>query len=279
MSVSSYYLIQAFSSSLFLVSLSLIYDNLMINFIGLLLYNFTLSIKIGLFPFHSWVLNLVSSINWLSIGLLSTLQKFIPIMILSIIIWYYYYLVVGLFTIVIRIYYSLGLTRIKVIFSYSILSHRSWITLVILNLNWWLIYYFIYRIIFMIICIFNYYISLNELTDFSCIFSSRFILLIYLLNLISLRGIPPFTGFLLKWLLLDLFSETLSYLFLFILVLTSIVHLYIYICIFISGVFIFNGISKLMVFNFHLNYLLPFFLFSFSLLVNLFIMYLGLLFI
>lgn len=78
-----YFLIQVIGSSLLLISLSLISSYLdLFNFTSRLIYNFSLCIKIGLFPFHMWVVNLVSSARWLRIYLLGTIQKVIPLLML-----------------------------------------------------------------------------------------------------------------------------------------------------------------------------------------------------
>lgn len=135
--VTSYFLIQSLGSSIFLVSLSIISS---LNFslflyIRYILYNFSLGIKLGLFPFHIWVVSLVKYINWLGVFLLASVQKLIPIIILRWCFMSNYILMVVVMSILVRFYNRLGLTRLKLIFSYSILSHRAWITLILKTLD------------------------------------------------------------------------------------------------------------------------------------------------
>lgn len=227
-SVARYFLIQSLSSSLFLLSLRIILPERIIfnNFICLV-YNFSLSIKIGLFPFHFWVLNLVSSMGWVGIFLLARVQKIIPILILRWWLILNYVIFISFITMVIRIYYRLGLNRLKIIFICSILSHRAWIRLIVVKLEWWLIYIYIYRFLILFICLFNSLIYIEDFRDLIILkFVPLYLVFRYCFNLLSLIGMPPLVGFVIKWILLD--SILVSYYIIFIVVITSVVHLYYY---------------------------------------------------
>lgn len=276
MSICSYFLIQVFSSSVFLVSIRLIFEIVLFRSLSLIIYNVSLSIKIGLFPFYKWIVNLVYSINWFSIGLLASYQKFIPILILSLKFLHYYILLISIFRLLVRIYYRLGLYSVKLIFSYSILSHRRWNTLILSCINWWFIYFLLYSFIFLVICYFNYFFNIEDISDFN-IFNnySKFVLYIYLLNLISLRGIPPFTGFLFKFLIIDLFYGILFYLYLYLLVLVSLIHFYLYIRVILSRLLLFSGKSKF-IFNYNwLNYSKFNLIYFFTFILNIYVLFLG----
>jgi len=75
-----YFIVQSFASAVFIFSscLSMIISPLIFFFVYL-----AILVKLGLAPFHSWFLNLIelSSLNILF--LLSTVQKIIPLYILS----------------------------------------------------------------------------------------------------------------------------------------------------------------------------------------------------
>lgn len=231
--IRSYYLIQILGSSLFLVSLIIIRipGSIFYNIFSSLIYNFSLCIKLGLFPFHMWVLNLVMEINWIGIFMLASFQKFIPILMLSWGLLFNYIFFVSFLTMLIRLYNRLGLVSLKLIFTYSMLSHRAWIRLILAYLNWWLIYFLLYSFLFFLLCYFNYFLDIEDFGNLNVFKNySLFMLLMYLLNLISLMGIPPFTGFIIKWIIIDILLNNLSYYFLlFTIIITSVVHLYIYI--------------------------------------------------
>lgn len=247
-SISSYFLIQALGSSLFIVSLILLRTPSSSFFILMvsLIYNISLTIKIGLFPFHFWVINLVPKLNWIRIFLLASVQKFIPMLILN---WWlidFYISLVVCVTILIRLYNSLGLIRVKLIFSYSILSHRAWIRLILEHLEWWSFYYLRYCILFFLICLFNNIYIFEDQRD--CILLNNLplsLLFAYIFNLISIIGIPPFLGFVIKWVILDSLFQGGSYFILFILVLTSVVHLYVYTRVMVWRLFYFSSKSSL----------------------------------
>nr|APZ75599.1 NADH dehydrogenase subunit 2 [Auplopus sp. SJW-2017] len=277
MAISSYFLIQVFSSSIFLLSMSMMYNMTLYSMIGTFFYNVSLSMKIGLFPFFKWVINLVYSMNWMSIGLLSTYQKFMPMMMLSLNFWHNYYLIISFFSMLMSMYYSLGLYSVKLIFSYSILSHSSWNTIMLSSMNWWLIYYLLYSLLFMMICLLNYYFNIEDLSDFMYLYnSSKLVLMIYLLNLISLSGMPPFTGFLIKFFLINYFFNVLFYIYLMFFILTSLIHFYLYIRIMLLSFSLFMGKSKHLInymWNNQLNLNLIYF---FTFIVNFFMLFLGL---
>lgn len=133
-------------------------------------------------------------------------------------------------TILIRLYNRLGLVRVKLIFSYSMLSHRAWIRLILEYIEWWLFYYISYSFLFYLICLFNNMYNFEDHRDRVLLRSlPLYFLFAYIFNLVSLIGVPPFLGFLIKWVILDSLFYGSSYLLLFILVLTSVVHLYVYI--------------------------------------------------
>lgn len=69
-----YFLIQAGSSAMFVGSF--LTSGVIVSY---MFYVTSLSIKIGLAPFHQWVPSVVSTISWLNSILLLTLQKVAPV--------------------------------------------------------------------------------------------------------------------------------------------------------------------------------------------------------
>jgi len=86
-----YFLIQRIASILFIISSVFLIINFN-SFMGLIV-NVAIVIKLGGAPFHGWFFSLSKSIRLNTIFILSTLQKLIPIIILSNLNFYFYFLI------------------------------------------------------------------------------------------------------------------------------------------------------------------------------------------
>lgn len=154
-----------------------------------------LFLKIGLFPFHPWILSLRKSLSWISNFILITWQKFIPILI-----------IIKLFPVKTLLIYlpvlllSIGLvilktSNIKIILICSSLIHMGWIiTPNTPSILFSLIYLIIYSLILIMI------INPANKENFTHIINQpKFPLsnpLIY--SIIRIAGIPPLLGFFIK---------------------------------------------------------------------------------
>lgn len=197
-----YFIIQAISSSVILLSANRIIINLNYNILISLiinLINLTIFIKIGAAPFHSWFIDIIKNLNWINCLILSTWQKIIPIIILN----YIYIIKLNYIIIIISLLvgsiYGLNHQSIRIILRYSSINHISWmlINLIIRELIW-ILYFISYLLInISLILIFNnlniYYI--NELF----MINQKSIKFYIFCNLITIRGLPPILGFIIKW--------------------------------------------------------------------------------
>nr|APZ75586.1 NADH dehydrogenase subunit 2 [Agenioideus sp. SJW-2017] len=243
--LSSYFLIQVLSSSLLLVSLGLM--NLELNLLissMYMLYNFSLCIKIGLAPFHMWVVNLSVSSSWLGIFMLSSVQKIMPMILLSWNMMSWFIIILSIYSLLVVIYNMLGLISIKLIFGYSMLTHSSWMSLMLVNMYWWLIYFILYTFLLMLICVVNSFLRVEDISDMSKLSSLNiFMKVFYMLNLLSMMGLPPFVGFLIKWMILSELFSFISYFIVLLIILTSLINLYMYMRLLLWVMFIYSGKS------------------------------------
>lgn len=240
--VARYFLIQVLASSLLLVSLLFISDREWSFNINIFFFNLSLMIKIGLFPFHFWVIRLIPYIRWVGIYLLSSVQKIIPILILRWSLYLDYLVIVSVITILISIYKRIGLTSIKIIFRYSILSHTAWICIVLINLDWWLFYFIFYSFIFLMVCLFHRHIIIDDFRDLTIIkLISPKLFYIYVITIISFIGIPPLLGFTIKWIIMIRIVNLYSYFVMLFVVGCSVVHLFYYIKILLWSLIFFSS--------------------------------------
>nr|AZL93439.1 NADH dehydrogenase subunit 2 [Pristaulacus sp. ZJUH_2016030] len=248
-----YFLIQSFSSSIFLFS-SLFFFFQLLNYKSILfiifnkMFLFSLIMKLGIFPFHFWFIKLILSSSWMNCFIISSFQKIIPMIILfHILIHYILFFFLIIFSSLMSMILSLNLMNLRTILGFSSLNHTSWMLMSIpLNKLFWMYYMMFYSIIlFTLINLFNI-LNLNYINQMNLMFNfyKNLIKVFIFFNFISLGGLPPLLGFLSKWLIINLSLNFFLYLQIFLLIMCSLVFLYIYILMFIN----------MIMFNFSINF-------------------------
>lgn len=214
-----YFIVQVFSSLLLLYS---IFTN---NWRLLIL---PLLIKISSAPFHLWFIPCLKNLEWNRIFILLTWQKLVPTLILTI-LQFSSLLIITLTLINSSVGSLIGITQIKIkkILGYSSIYHISWLLLLLKSYKYIIVLYLtIYRVLnYRLIKIFKK-IKIERI--FKALTSNNINLTLILLNIISLRGLPPFLGFFLKWYIMISLLKTPLILIILSLLLLSIINLYFY---------------------------------------------------
>nr|AAS18905.1 NADH dehydrogenase subunit 2 [Achelia bituberculata] len=228
-SVMKYFLIQGISSMMFIgLALSLnmpIYFQLS-NYIYVIMF-ITIMLKIGMFPFMFWYVEVIVKCTFLSMKMILTIQKFLPMMMMSYIFyelkltWLYIFIIVNA---ILGAISALNQTGLKKIISFSSITQMSWMVMSIyMGFSLYLIYFFVYSLIVIYLCSFisnnMIYLFLDLLMIKNMFFS---------LNILSLAGLPPFSGFVIKWLVFDFMIINGYYLLGFFLIMSSLITLYFY---------------------------------------------------
>nr|AXS66349.1 NADH dehydrogenase subunit 2 [Curculionoidea sp. 3 KM-2017] len=230
-----YFITQAMASSMLLMSV-LIFFNLTKMPLQLyenmaLIINFPLLMKMGAAPFHFWFPEVMSGLNWNLAFIMMTWQKIAPMVLLM-----YTTQAINLLTLIIILSsmisgtQGLNQTCLRKILAYSSINHSSWMISTILNSSKiWLIYFLVYSIInFNIIIILNkfniYFLNqLMKLMSFNKNLKFKF-----MANFLSLGGLPPFLGFLPKWLTINMLVNNNFYWISILLIIFTLISLFIY---------------------------------------------------
>nr|ARH54806.1 NADH dehydrogenase subunit 2 [Trigonopterus sp. 5 AH-2016] len=205
-----YFIIQTMGSSCLLFSIILLSTiNLMklnLQFTPSLMLNFILFLKMGTAPLHFWLPEVLSGLDWNLVLIILTWQKIAPMVLVS------YNMNSYLFLSIIIIISSLvggvqGMNQIcmRKIMAFSSINHMGWmIAALICSMNLWLYYFMIYSLInISIIMLFNKY-HMFYINQFSKLFAyNKNLKLMFMCNFFSLGGLPPFIGFLPKWLVIN----------------------------------------------------------------------------
>lgn len=232
-----YFITQAIASIILLFSISLIirineFINPLINFNLLLILSSALLTKIGAAPFHYWFPEVIEGLNWINCLILLTWQKIAPIILLinnSLNKNFIFLIIVA--CLIIRTLIRFNQIRIRKILAYSSINHIGWIlSSILISKSIWLIYFLIYTFISINLIWIFYNSNCFYLTQILTLTNQNKILKInFIINFFSLGGIPPFIGFLPKWLNINRLISTNNFLLTLILITLTLIILFIYI--------------------------------------------------
>nr|AMJ17377.1 NADH dehydrogenase subunit 2 [Rondotia menciana] len=262
-----YFLTQSLASINFLfvilIKFSLLKNFEMNNIISMMM-NSSLLMKMGSMPFHFWFPNIVEGLSWMNNFILMTWQKISPMILLS----YYFNKNFLIFMIIMNLFIGalggLNQTSLRKLMAFSSINNLGWMIFSIMTSeNLWLFYFMIYSLMnFMMIFLF-YMLNVYFINQLFINNMKIFIKLNLLINFLSLGGLPPFLGFLPKWIIINFLMINKFYFLTFIFIMMSLIIIYYYIRIIYSS-FMFNYFKmKWMNFFIKNNFMLLINLFSF----------------
>lgn len=231
-----YFLIQALGSTVLLISGVIIIMN--INLFSASL-SAALLLKAGAAPFHFWFPPTLEGIIWPQALTLITIQKIAPISLLS------YYIVEQSNLIIISVIMSaivgalggINQTFLRKLLAYSSINHIAWIiSALLLRESIWLLYFIVYSLITLsvVILLINYQAQhFNHLVNHSS--NSPNIKMIIFIRFLSLGGLPPFTGFIPKWIVIQQLAINHNFTLLLVLLISSLLTLFYYLRITLSS--------------------------------------------
>lgn len=162
-------------------------------------------LKSGAAPFHFWFPEVIEGLSWFNGLILITWQKIAPLILISYNFCYNFFIISIILSILIGSLGGLNQTSIRKLMAFSSINHLGWILLAIINNELlWITYFLLYSLLSIsIIIIFNNFklFYFNQIFNISII--NPIIKFLIFLNLLSLGGLPPFLGFLPKWLVIQ----------------------------------------------------------------------------
>nr|YP_005351191.1 NADH dehydrogenase subunit 2 [Periplaneta americana]ADD71926.1 NADH dehydrogenase subunit 2 [Periplaneta americana] len=206
-----YFIVQALASStlLFLIISKSMIEELYTfsnNYLTSMVINTPLLLKSGAAPLHWWFPSIMEGLSWNNCFILMTIQKIAPLMLIS------YSLTMDTFmwtiilmSVIIGSIGGLNQISIRKILTYSSINHMGWM-LVAMNIgeNMWIFYFLIYSILTLTIItiVKSHQISFINQTFLTGSEMSTMKFLMFT-TLLSLGGLPPFLGFLPKWIIIQ----------------------------------------------------------------------------
>nr|UAT98131.1 NADH dehydrogenase subunit 2 [Smerinthus planus] len=238
-----YFLTQSIASMNFLFSIlikmTLLKNFEMNNFISMMI-NSSMLMKMGAAPFHFWFPNISEGLSWFNNFILMTWQKITPMIILS------YYLNINFLYFIIILNVMIGAiggmnqTSLRKLMAFSSINNLGWMIFsIMISENLWMFYFIMYSFLIGIMFFLFYILNMFFINQ---LFISNMNILIkmnLLINFLSLGGLPPFMGFLPKWIIINFLMINKLYFITFIMVMSSLITIFFYIRIIYSS-FLFN---------------------------------------
>nr|QZK21961.1 NADH dehydrogenase subunit 2 [Amitermes sp. QLD_104] len=206
-----------------------------------------LLLKSGAAPFHWWFPGVMEGLSWENCALLMTVQKAAPLMLMS------YLIDINAFTLsiiltstIVGAIGGMNQTSMRKILTYSSINHTGWMLIALTTSeNLWMVYFLIYSTLALTV------VSAIKLSGVSFINQTmmtnketKLMKFMMFTSLLSLGGLPPFLGFLPKWIVIQaMIANNLTPLAT-IVVVTSLITLYYYLKISYSSFMILSTEPK-----------------------------------
>nr|AXS65891.1 NADH dehydrogenase subunit 2 [Tenebrionoidea sp. 12 KM-2017] len=248
-----YFITQAMASLILLFSIILMlsiteFITPKMNFSLLMMLNSALFTKLGAAPFHFWFPEVMEGLNWMNSLILLTWQKIAPmILIMNNKLNNLYFFSIILISLMMSGLMGLNQISLRKILTFSSINHIAWmLSCMLISYSVWMIYFMIYSIItFNIIMIFYYSNSFFLKQLINSLNYNKLIKFSFMINFMSLGGLPPFIGFFPKWMSINYLINNNYYFLSFILIIFTLIMLFIYIRIIFSSLIMTFNENKL----------------------------------
>nr|QNJ59968.1 NADH dehydrogenase subunit 2 [Stenacris vitreipennis] len=205
-----YFIVQAMASTMLLFSILIIHLKSPTmwesSLIPSMMISSSLLLKIGAAPFHFWFPEVMMSSSWMNCFILMTWQKIAPTMIMSYCIQMNLFMfTIIILSIIVGAMGGLNQTSTRQILAYSSISHLSWmISSMSISEKIWEIYFLIYSLLSLIMILMFNLMNIFTLSQIHSLGNKNpEIKFVMFLSLLSLGGLPPFIGFLPKWIVIQ----------------------------------------------------------------------------
>nr|SPP23446.1 NADH dehydrogenase subunit 2 [Graphium androcles] len=238
-----YFLTQSIASINFLfvilMKMILLKNFEMNNFISIMI-NSSMLMKMGSAPFHFWFPNIIEGLSWFNCFIIMTWQKISPMILMSYYLNNNFLMIIMIMNVMIGVIGSFNQTSLRKLMAFSSINNLGWMMIALLiSENLWFMYLLFYSFLISIMCFFfnmlNIYF-INQLFIININFKIKFF---FMINFLSLGGLPPFFGFFPKWIIINFLINNNMNLISFIFIMMSLIMLFVYIRIIFSSM-IFN---------------------------------------
>nr|YP_011031455.1 NADH dehydrogenase subunit 2 [Eocanthecona concinna]WRB04605.1 NADH dehydrogenase subunit 2 [Eocanthecona concinna] len=240
-----YFLTQSVSSVLLLMMILimmckyLIPKNMIYNIIMI-----SVSIKLGVAPFHAWMPKIMAFLEWNKCSILMTWQKIAPLFMMSNLNSNNIMNFMIISSVSVGSLGGLNQTSLRKMMAYSSINHLGWLLAINKSMNLWINYLMIYSIMVLSMCymFFNYkFIFINQLTSTNMTNTEK---TSFFIMMLSMGGLPPFIGFLPKWITIQSMIMNQEFFMILIMIMFSLITLMYYLRIMTNMFLSYNSSIK-----------------------------------
>nr|YP_010583052.1 NADH dehydrogenase subunit 2 [Eurhadina exclamationis]UGN61498.1 NADH dehydrogenase subunit 2 [Eurhadina exclamationis] len=196
-STMKYFIMQSVSSTMLMLSMLVMVMSGDYNYNYLMMT--ALLIKMGVAPFHNWVLTVVEGLDLIMIYMILTINKIAPITLMS-------YttkslMLIILLTVITGSLLGLNQNSVKKMIGYSSIFNMGFV-MSVLKYNWmWIMYMFMYSMLLMMLLMLlhkNKILLMNQMTFIELLTNKLSMWMV----LLSMGGLPPLIGFSIKYMVM-----------------------------------------------------------------------------
>nr|AXS65561.1 NADH dehydrogenase subunit 2 [Tenebrionoidea sp. 16 KM-2017] len=259
-----YFITQALASLVLLFSIIMMLSSTefitpQVNSSFLMMLNSALLIKLGAAPFHFWFPEVMEGLTWMNSLILLTWQKVAPMILIMNNKLNISFLTFVVFScLIISSLNAINQVSLRKIMAFSSINHIGWMISAMMNsFSVWLIYFLVYILISINIVVVFWMTNsffVNQITN--SINQNKMFKFTLMANFLSLGGLPPFLGFLPKWLTIWSLILNQMYTLTFFLIVLTLIMLFIYIRLIFSSLLISSAENKIFKIKFNNFYLI-----------------------
>nr|YP_010610478.1 NADH dehydrogenase subunit 2 [Graphium antiphates]WAP90806.1 NADH dehydrogenase subunit 2 [Graphium antiphates] len=238
-----YFLTQSIASINFLfiilMKMILLKNFEMNNFISIMI-NSSMLMKMGSAPFHFWFPNIIEGLSWFNCFIIMTWQKISPMILMSYYLNINFLMFIMIMNVMIGAIGGFNQTSLRKLMAFSSINNLGWMMIALMiSENLWLMYFLFYSFLISIMCFLFNMLNIYFINQLFIININLKIKFFFMINFLSLGGLPPFLGFFPKWIIINFLISNNMNLISFIFIMMSLIMLFIYIRIIFSSL-IFN---------------------------------------
>nr|QDI93401.1 NADH dehydrogenase subunit 2 [Vesperocoris paddocki] len=228
-SVVMYFLIQSLASMMFIMFI--LTNKYMFIYMDMDLIKtlvlITMMIKMGMPPFHLWFPEIMNKMKWTMCMILMTWQKIAPMYIMSLIISLNKMLILVIcLSAITGAIGGMNQTSTRKIMAYSSINHMSWmISCAAMFKKSWIVYMTIYSIMMLLTSMMMYEYNIMFVNQMNIFLKSKMDKMIIIFLMLSIGGLPPFLGFIPKWIAIQYMISTNEFIMLSIMTMSSLITL------------------------------------------------------
>nr|URX52929.1 NADH dehydrogenase subunit 2 [Cryptotermes cynocephalus] len=207
-----YFIIQALASSalLFFVVMSVLIEQnpMMEKDVHEYVIMTPLLLKMGAAPMHWWFPSVMEGLSWENCLLMMTVQKTAPMMLISYLMKInYLILTIVVMSVVVGAMGGMNQTSLRKILTYSSINHTGWMLMALMGgSNLWVMYFAVYSLLTTAVTTTTKLHNISFINQTMSMSGETTIKFVLFTALLSLGGLPPFIGFLPKWIVIQMMT-------------------------------------------------------------------------